>query len=1611
MCSHCTDATVQLAILNPGRGEGTPSIPAIFSHASVDHIQHSDHYSTLLPSGPESSTLTTTPHCCPRVQIQHSDHYSTLLPSGPESSTLTMFKCFNHYNTLTSTPFHTAALRSRVQHTDHYSTLLPSGPESSTLTANSLKRRGSRSSCKPEKKLSPQEDSAELRCQLHFAKEESALMCRKLAKMARENEAMAEELSRFRSLYGGTAEGPASEHTHAHAREAEVRVHLRLVEEEATLLSRRIAELEVENRGLRAEMEEMRYPELPEGAPLPEGEAGKGAELLQKNMVAAEELTGTSVGVGVGLNLCVANGVTPQGDASPLGSEGHALLSHLDLGAESHKRGGALSLGPGHYPALLNIRDQARLLSSAIHLLTTSVHAHRPAPVCHMTPPITQDQGVVGKDTLSHSLMELQAQLLAFVRRVEALEVSCGEEAPPTLPNAHPTRLTTDAQETENSSQPKQPNNRNQSEQQVKGQAEETDGPGCNGMVSQEAEETDTEEDEGGCWGGRLWQDVPLQTLLQHKMRSQDAQLQPVQLRQSLLLLSLQLRSFLKHWHHGNGLELEEGGRDFLEGSCVKRLCLLMEEGGLDTPPAGEDPLPPETHKHHSQQGTPMEAHSDYWLSVCSSTQFGGVCSTLSELKGVLQELTAEMLEERQASRDLAQKFARAKTAWDAERSELLRQITQDMSTCAGMQEFGQWRGRGAAFRLIPQGAYRQADSSSLSWNLDTTLRYRSPEESLLFTQHCGPEESLLFTQHCSPEESLLFTQHCSPEESLLFTQHCGPEESLLFTQHCSPEESLLFTQHCSPEESLLFTQHCGPDESLLFTQHCGPEESLLFTQHCSPEESLLFTQHCSPEESLLFTQHCGPEESLLFTQHCSPEESLLFTQHCGPEESLLFTQHCGPEESLLFTQHCSPEESLLFTQHCGPEESLLFTQHCGPEESLLFTQHCSPEESLLFTQHCGPEESLLFTQHCSPEESLLFTQHCGPEESLLFTQHCGPEESLLFTQHCSPEESLLFTQHCSPEESLLFTQHCGPEESLLFTQHFSSGGSVLKHSSSDLSHRLLMSLELTGADCMANPAKITSLRNSDPLWLTMALQDTCTSCARTELLQFRSLCEEVPEKDKERNTGRETQANGADLQSSELQAPPRVLPRAQGPRRYQERSDPYGTWGGPTRTGSLAGLSAGCGAEVQRSHTAPERTGLRIYFSPPVARRGNRGGEGQVGTRALTVTHGNNVHSLAPGKVAHSNAHCGWPQVLPVMEDGGVMVATNLSDDMKEMTRERGRADAACQTVALATNTVGVTSVALQTEEEGLEEENHAHLCGLPRRQISASLERMVPRPGRPLKLGSPKLQRRISTPSSLPFSSTSSSSSSSALSSSSLSSTSSSTSSFSSCRLEGPVGGASPWRVRGQNGSAWTRSMVPRAGPPVSRRSSGLFGVVDRGVARGIEPARSDGGGSAGAPHKHASGVGGGKPAAAGGVHRYGIVQEFLRSVCGRGQGPIGGAGAGGRGRTGGGVQAGKPERPTPRPSATAGSDSITTGSETVPRILNKRLQRGEEPARVGGVKSRGNKSVEDAACECTSRSLTSCFARPSRSSSRHAPGQCRLRPRDQCQTSERKGQLASE
>ncbi|XP_028326425.1 protein SOGA3-like isoform X6 [Gouania willdenowi] len=131
----------------------------------------------------------------------------------------------------------------------------------------SLKRKGSKDIQKAERRT-PQtpieEQNEDLKCQLAFIKEEAILMRKKMAKIDKEKDRLDHELQKYRSFYGdvdsplpkGEAGGPPT------TRESELKLRLRLVEEEANILGRKIVELEVENRGLKAEMDDMREDSL-----------------------------------------------------------------------------------------------------------------------------------------------------------------------------------------------------------------------------------------------------------------------------------------------------------------------------------------------------------------------------------------------------------------------------------------------------------------------------------------------------------------------------------------------------------------------------------------------------------------------------------------------------------------------------------------------------------------------------------------------------------------------------------------------------------------------------------------------------------------------------------------------------------------------------------------------------------------------------------------------------------------------------------------------------------------------------------------------------------------------------------------------------------------------------------------------------------------------------------------------------------------------------------------------------------------------------------------------------------------------------------------------------
>nr|XP_020646379.1 protein SOGA3 isoform X1 [Pogona vitticeps] len=160
----------------------------------------------------------------------------------------------------------------------------------------SMKRRGSKDLQKSEKKSQQtptEEDSEDLKCQLQFAKEESALMRKKLAKTDKEKDRFEHELQKYRSFYGdldsplpkGEAGGPPT------TREAELKLRLRLVEEEANILGRKIVELEVENRGLKAELDDLRGDEFSGTANPLLGEQNESLSELRQHLQLVEDET------------------------------------------------------------------------------------------------------------------------------------------------------------------------------------------------------------------------------------------------------------------------------------------------------------------------------------------------------------------------------------------------------------------------------------------------------------------------------------------------------------------------------------------------------------------------------------------------------------------------------------------------------------------------------------------------------------------------------------------------------------------------------------------------------------------------------------------------------------------------------------------------------------------------------------------------------------------------------------------------------------------------------------------------------------------------------------------------------------------------------------------------------------------------------------------------------------------------------------------------------------------------------------------------------------------------------------------------------------------------
>ncbi|MBV96594.1 Protein SOGA1, partial [Eschrichtius robustus] len=314
-------------------------------------------------------------------------------------------------------------------------------------------------------------------------------------------------------------------------------------------------------------------------------------------------------------------------------------------------------------------------------------------------------------------------------------------------------------------------------------------------------------------------------------------------------------------------------------------------------------------------------------------------------------------------------------------------------------------------------------------------------------------------------------------------------------------------------------------------------------------------------------------------------------------------------------------------------------------------------------------------------------------------------------------------------------------------------------------------------------------------------------------------------------------------------------------------------------------GCQEPAGRQMQRSYTAPDKTGIRVYYSPPVARRlgvpvvHDREGKIIIEPGFLFTTAKPKESAEADGlaESSYSRWLCnfsrqrldggsgggpsaagpGFPAALHDFEMSG-----NMSDDMKEITNcvrqamrsgslERKVKSTSSQTVGLAsvgTQTTRTVSVGLQTDppRSSLHGKSwsprSSSLVSVRSKQISSSLDKVHSRIERPCcspKYGSPKLQRRSVS------------------------------------KLDGAKD-RSLWNLHQgkQNGSAWARSTTTRDSPVLRNINDGLsslFSVVEHSGSTesvwklGVSEARA-------------------KPE----PPKYGIVQEFFRNVCGRAPSP---------------------------------------------------------------------------------------------------------------------------
>ncbi|KAG7323192.1 hypothetical protein KOW79_012894 [Hemibagrus wyckioides] len=1348
---------------------------------------------------------------------------------------------------------------------------------------NSLKKRGARPNHKPDKKSSPQppEDSSDLKCQLHFAKEESALMCKKLAKMVKDNEAMKEELTKYHSVYGDmdtsltvdeVADSP-------HTREAEVRVHLKLVEEEANLLSRRIVELEVENRGLRAEMDDMKIQETPGGL---------------------------AVGTGVGqllISPSVENVMEMQRHLQFVEEEADLLRrSLIEMEEQNKLLMNELNRYKSELPPDSDIESPSTILPPSI---TPGVAASEEGALNEAS----QEELLAARlqiNDLSSKVKKLQYENRILLSNLQRCDLASRHV------DIRPA-LETDAEAGD-------------SAECVPSQ-ERNDSP-MDGEENQPLEER-TEKVSGNNHSDQC---LNIKELLAIREQAQiiTSAIQLLMSADSNCLLAVSSDTIL---HKMTAREPGEVG--FPEKNQVQSSNLSLVEA------------------LHSR----LQSLQAQLLALSQRIEVLGESPENKHVKGLpsfalVSQSTEPCPVDTQVNQITVHQKPNIRDQADVK--------CQDAHLCKAVES-----------------------DSNTDRNEDQVTDLPETKCALLLEQVCELQDQL-----CEAKEKAKKTQ-----EELALENQAHRD----YTQSYSQKLFQLQEEHKKVLVQRDFQLQSMNLQTRLQQKFWSQEKNVLVQESQQLKQILLLVSlklRWLLKQWRLGKKFDAEGKDMLQINsikelHLPLEDDGLAPHHGDNKTAASKEQQPSPTKK----DRSLPENNL--QQASGLSATLSDLKVALQDLSIELREERQSSQEL--TQQFARAKASWEVERTELKSLITQLEGKAGKTSAAGTDVDPPDLKVALKRECEEHQHLLADSYAAVMDltkQLQISERNWSREKLELLEHFNQERSQWEQRLHDAQSKGTQSPSGKGMSTDANTNETTLQRTQ----LISSLSDLESLLDVTAFLpdhEVNGIAEVKAGKHQFNDLVTRTDLNDLNQKNWKyLSSESASL----------EKAEPFKTWDCPSTAIPELQLSM---EHVQRSYTAPDKTGIRIYYSPPAVRRMERKvkdlslNDTQQGLRFFSATNSDQAILPPTSQTSTSHLSSSYEQWLSSLSqqhrdllDGrtgssGALhtleISANLSDDMKEMTNcvrqairsssleRKSSKDAGSQTVGFTstgTQTAKFVSVGLQTESPASSASRGAGFNGKvwsPRpstsltsarsRQISSSLEKVHGRIDRPCcspKYGSPKLTRRVSASSS----------------SSKLETSSTSSRDRSMWNL--------PNRSIAQSGSAWARSTTTRDSPVLSGLNDGLsslFSVVEHtssmeSLWRGDTcPGRQ----AAGKPSCPSVGISLGDPS----TQKYGIVQEFFQNVCGRTV----------PGEKTGAIDEPKPECLT---GALMGTDSVT-------KIVNRRFMKQtlRDEVVVSGKESTASaSSPEDSSCDCKSQSPTSCFARSSRSTVRHTHSQCKHR-----------------